>query len=55
MPNKMERLLKLKNYHYDSAIAPLGIHPKEMKSVSKGYLHTHVHFRIIHSNHGEMT
>lgn len=37
------------NYHiHGSAIPLLSMHPQEQKQDLKGYLHTHVHGRVIH-------
>ena len=33
---------------YDPAILLLSIHPKELKTISKRYLYTHVHCNIFH-------
>ena len=49
--NSMEVLQKLKiELPYDLAISLLGICPKEIKTISKKYLYSHVHCSIIHNS-----
>lgn len=40
---------------YDPEIPLLSTEPKELKSVSKKYLHAHVHYGIIHNIQGMKT